>query len=363
MTDISRKECFVITPIGDELTEIRKYADAVLEVIIIPIAEEFGYTVIRADRIMESGSITRQLIEHLLQASLIIADLTFHNPNVFYELGICHAFKRPFIQIAQDTEQRVFDVADLRTIRFVHTDMRSVEACKTQMREQIKAIQSGIEIVTPVSEVINLESLKSKDPVVSSIASISATLEQLVREVSIMRSSMPSSDSNYRSTEKQLVHSSRIREPERELNKEGREIATILSSCDGQEIEGILMSKPGKFVLPQFSSYRNLLPSVEDRMKGKISSFSAIDNMTNKYWNIPYYINKDISDTINWIKRQKHQFTREYDTDSIVFWLIVRGTDLPDDALSDLPRNFYITDESKFASLQLALDRIDNDYP
>lgn len=47
---IMNKTCFIITPIGKEGTEIRKNADEVLEYIINPVCESFGYSVVRADK-------------------------------------------------------------------------------------------------------------------------------------------------------------------------------------------------------------------------------------------------------------------------------------------------------------------------
>ena len=44
------KTCFIITPIGKEGTEIRKNADEVLEYIINPVCDSFGYSVVRADK-------------------------------------------------------------------------------------------------------------------------------------------------------------------------------------------------------------------------------------------------------------------------------------------------------------------------
>jgi len=42
--------------------------------------------------------------EAVVTARVIIADLTDHNPNVFYELGICHALGKDVILITQDSE-------------------------------------------------------------------------------------------------------------------------------------------------------------------------------------------------------------------------------------------------------------------
>jgi hypothetical protein len=80
--------CFYITPIGEEGSEARSHADLFLGSTIEPALEEFDLRVIRADKIGAAGMISRQVIEHIMRARLVIADLSFHNPNVFYELAL-----------------------------------------------------------------------------------------------------------------------------------------------------------------------------------------------------------------------------------------------------------------------------------
>jgi hypothetical protein len=90
------------TPIGDEGTEERKHADVFLGHVVEPAIEALGLTleVIRPDHIDKPGLITTQVIEHVLGARLVVADLSFHNPNVFYELALRHATGRPTVHIS-----------------------------------------------------------------------------------------------------------------------------------------------------------------------------------------------------------------------------------------------------------------------
>lgn len=81
------KICFVIAPIGEEGSDIRRRSDQVFKHIIAPAAKDCGYETIRADKISEPGIITSQVILHLVEDALVIADLTGRNPNVFYELA------------------------------------------------------------------------------------------------------------------------------------------------------------------------------------------------------------------------------------------------------------------------------------
>ncbi len=98
--------CFVIAPIGDEGSETRKRSDQILNHVITPTALSCGYEAIRADKISKSGMITMQIIQHLLDVPLVIADLTDYNPNVFYELAIRHVVNPPKVKALS---LRVFD--------------------------------------------------------------------------------------------------------------------------------------------------------------------------------------------------------------------------------------------------------------
>lgn len=94
-----RRICFYITPIGAEGSEQRMHSDLFLGSIVEPALEEFGLKVVRGDRVEETGMITRQEILHVMRSRLVIADLSFHNPNVFYELAIRHVSGLPTVQI------------------------------------------------------------------------------------------------------------------------------------------------------------------------------------------------------------------------------------------------------------------------
>lgn len=94
--------CFVISPIGDDNSDTRKRSDMVLKHIICPPIEQLGYEVIRADKISEPGIITTQIIQLIVDSALVIADLTERNPNVFYELALRHAIRKPLVQLIKN---------------------------------------------------------------------------------------------------------------------------------------------------------------------------------------------------------------------------------------------------------------------
>ena len=175
------KSCLVIAPIDEEGSEIRQRSNQVLEHIIKPIATECGYKATRADEIAEPGIITAQVIQRLLNDDLVIADLTGKNPNVFYELAVRHAVKKPVIQIIEADELIPFNVAPQRTIRFDHQNLDSVAKCKSEMIEQIKTVEKDPRKVdSPISVAVDLQSLRqSENPIEKSNAEIIIMLQNI----------------------------------------------------------------------------------------------------------------------------------------------------------------------------------------
>jgi len=158
------KTCFVIAPIGQAESEIRKRSDQVFNHVITPAVQQFGYDPLRADHISEPGLISSQVIQHIVNDPLVIADLTGRNPNVFYELALRHALRSPYVQIMQSGEQIPFDVAGTRTIYVDHQDLDSVANAKEEIVKQVTAIQKEPEnIETPISVSIDLQNLKKSD--------------------------------------------------------------------------------------------------------------------------------------------------------------------------------------------------------
>lgn len=115
--------CFYVTPIGEDGSEQRKHADLFLGSIIEPALESLGLKVIRADTIEKPGTITRQIIEYLLKARLVIVDLSYHNPNVFYELAIRHSARLPVVQVIRASDRIPFDLSQIRTIKIDTSDI------------------------------------------------------------------------------------------------------------------------------------------------------------------------------------------------------------------------------------------------
>jgi hypothetical protein len=146
---LDRKECFVISPIGEEDSEVRKQANRVLEFII---SKAIGnkYDVRRADDITKPGLITVQVIQRLQEAPLVIADLTGGNPNVYYELAIRHFLQLPVIHLITAGQQAPFDVHGMRYVSYDTTLPESVEAAQKMLQEHVESIEKGEKVTTPI---------------------------------------------------------------------------------------------------------------------------------------------------------------------------------------------------------------------
>ncbi|MBZ9821909.1 hypothetical protein [Mesorhizobium sp. CA4] len=148
--------CFYIAPIGDEGSEARKHSDLFLGSIVEPAMEPFKLAVVRADAIDKPGVITRQIIEYIMRSRLVIADLSFHNPNVFYELALRHAVKLPIVQVIRQSDRIPFDVNQMRTIPIDTTDIYSLvprlDSYRAEVANQVRrALEPDHIVDTPIS--------------------------------------------------------------------------------------------------------------------------------------------------------------------------------------------------------------------
>jgi hypothetical protein len=150
------RTCFYISPIGEEGSEPRLHSDLFLGSLIEPVLDTFKLEVVRADKIDKPGFITKQIIEYLARSRIVIADLSFHNPNIFYELAIRHALRKPIVQIIRKGDRIPFDVNQSRTIIIdnssVYAMVPMIDAYRAEIANQVRrALEADFETDTPLS--------------------------------------------------------------------------------------------------------------------------------------------------------------------------------------------------------------------
>lgn len=133
------KQCFVVSPIGEEGSAIRSNADKLFKYILKPVCEKCDFEAIRVDQINDADSIMQTIIKHLEEADLVIADVSGCNPNVFYEIGYRARTKKPIIHLKTKEERLPFDINTIRTLEYDLTDLDSVEEIKRRLVKTIKS--------------------------------------------------------------------------------------------------------------------------------------------------------------------------------------------------------------------------------
>jgi hypothetical protein len=90
--------------------------DRYYQEIYVPAIKEAGLEPVRADELFSTGSVVEQIWEQTGKARVLLADLTGKNANVFYELGLAHAAKKPVVFTAAAVDDVPFDLRHLRVI-------------------------------------------------------------------------------------------------------------------------------------------------------------------------------------------------------------------------------------------------------
>lgn len=134
---MSEKICFIVCPISDDGSEIRKRSDQLMKHIIEPICKEFSLTPIRIDKLPHNGSITEEILNYLKNSALVISDITDHNPNCFYESGFRNAIGKPLIFVKNKGVSIPFDISTIRTLEYNLTDLDEVEKLKQALKDTI----------------------------------------------------------------------------------------------------------------------------------------------------------------------------------------------------------------------------------
>lgn len=132
--------CFVAMPFSEKTEKYPKgFFKEVLARIIGPAGREAGFRVVTAQK-QGSDVIHATIINGLLDADLVVVDLTEHNPNVLFELGVRMAEDKPVALIKSEDTGPIFDVDHLLRVEMYNPNLwpSTVENDLPKIKEHIE---------------------------------------------------------------------------------------------------------------------------------------------------------------------------------------------------------------------------------
>jgi len=155
-----KKTCFVVMGFGEKIDyqsspQRTLNLDRTFENIIQPAVIDCGLECIRADKIIHSTVIDKPMYENLLDADLVIADLSTSNANAIYELGVRHALRpHTTIVMAENSFSFPFDINRISIVKYKHLgeDIGVSEANRVKkiLMEKITKLVVDTEVDSPV---------------------------------------------------------------------------------------------------------------------------------------------------------------------------------------------------------------------
>ncbi|MPZ48834.1 MAG: hypothetical protein GEU75_05890 [Dehalococcoidia bacterium] len=125
---------------------IMEYApefDSLYRNVIEPIAQEQNLNMRRADEITGPGVIVQDIIRDIREATVIVAEVSSRNANVFYELGYAEALNKPLVILSKKSTERLpFDIAGTRVV-FYEDSIKGKQEIEEALRRHLQTILKG----------------------------------------------------------------------------------------------------------------------------------------------------------------------------------------------------------------------------
>ena len=150
--------CFMMMPFGNWFD--RYYRD-----VYVPAIKEAGFEPVRGDELFSTGSVVEQIWEQVQKSTVLLADLSDKNANVFYELGLAHAAGKPVVLTAPKIEDVPFDLRHLRVIVYDIREPNWAEKLAKSVTEFLKNAKAdpAKSIPQPFRELGNGQSVSEED--------------------------------------------------------------------------------------------------------------------------------------------------------------------------------------------------------
>jgi chaperonin GroL len=152
--NVDPTSCFVLMPFQEPHIE---YFSGIIQ----PAAREAGLTAIKADDIYGTAPIIQDIWNQIWRARAVIADVTGRNPNVNYELGLCHALGIPTVLITQNIADVPFDYRHIRCIVYDTRRVNWEDKLRFAISATLKALITGFDVYEDLRWPYDTQALQS----------------------------------------------------------------------------------------------------------------------------------------------------------------------------------------------------------
>lgn len=144
---MKKHTCFVISPIGDEGSEIYQEYKDLFELIIVPALEIFDFDVKRGDHFISENKIDDSVIKNIQESDICICDISMPNPNVYYELGRRDETGKPVLLLKKKgTPQTPVDIATRRFFEYEWEGRYAIRDAQSHIRDFVRPlVEEGFE--------------------------------------------------------------------------------------------------------------------------------------------------------------------------------------------------------------------------
>jgi hypothetical protein len=164
-------EVFIVRPFGSKRPVLKKNKEGTIETVLYnfdaveqdliqPALQQLGFKGGTTGEVFEAGDIREDMFSALLMADFVVADITIHNANVFYELGIRHALrdKRTVLIKASGFDETPFDIIGYKYLSY---DEKNPATALPAFIRALEETASTNRIDSPVFNI--LPNLKTQD--------------------------------------------------------------------------------------------------------------------------------------------------------------------------------------------------------
>jgi hypothetical protein len=121
-------EVFVVMPFSEP------WSNDVFEKMFKPGIEDAKFNVSRGDSIVRVGDLSTNVWRSITQAGIIVAEVSVHNPNVYYEIGLADALGKPVFLFKQESTKLP---ADFGGVHYYTYDLNDLSAGRGKLANEL----------------------------------------------------------------------------------------------------------------------------------------------------------------------------------------------------------------------------------